>query len=142
VNVGILGIANQQLNRTYEAAGKLSGESRREGASQNTLGVSGRAQGVRQPVLYHESDWRNSANLSDEGMVGNRRQAGAVAEFAPSETEVPVEDELFWAASGIGWAGKSVIARGAARGGADGWGSGRSRDIELSGSDESHAGAR
>src|SRR5579859_260663 len=141
VNVGNLGIQNQPFSRNHEAAGKLSGESRREGASQNTLYVSGRAQGVRQPILYHKYDGRNGKNLSHEGLVGNRRQAGAIAEHARGEAKIPFEDELFRAAGGIGWAGEIAFARGVARSRSNHWRSGRSRDVELSRSDKPHASA-
>jgi hypothetical protein len=60
----------------HEAAGQLSGESRREGSSQDTRRVSGGLEGVRQPVLHHQSNGRISAHLSDESLVGNRRQTG------------------------------------------------------------------
>ena len=49
-----------EVNGAYEAAGKLSGEGRREGSSEDTGRVSGRFEGIRHAVLYHERYRRKS----------------------------------------------------------------------------------
>src|SRR5258708_14386538 len=83
-----------------EAAGQLSGESRREGSSEDTRRVSGCLEGVRQPVLHHKSHGRIGTHLSDESLVGNRGQAGKSVFAESREAQVLNAHELLRANGG------------------------------------------
>ena len=67
VKVGILAILDHifvsdtpksgvELSGAYETAGQLSGDGGREGSIEDTRRVSGRIEGVREPVLHHQHD--------------------------------------------------------------------------------------
>ena len=67
VKVGILAILDHifvsdtaksgvELSGAHEAAGQLSGDGGREGSIEDTRRVSGRIEGVREPVLHHQHD--------------------------------------------------------------------------------------
>ncbi len=115
----------------HDAAGQLSGESRREGASQDTRRVSGRLEGVRQPVLHHQPHGRISAHLSHESLVRNRRQTGESVFAESRQAQISDAHKLLRANSGARRAGQSFGTRGVAGIGAD---EGRSGCVRESGS--------
>jgi len=102
-----------EVNGAHEAAGKLSGEGRREGSSEGACPVSRRVEGIRHAVLYHEYFRGGRANLSFASLVGDRRQARGVAITAPREAKILTADQLFRANGGVGWAGQAAVAWGA-----------------------------
>src|SRR5271168_1660334 len=63
---------------------------------------------------------------------------GETARIYPMKVWSEIEDKLFRASGGIGWAGKSAFACRAARCRSNEGGSRRFRGAELSGSDEPH----
>src|SRR5438552_15423166 len=69
----------------HEAAGQLSGEGGREGSVEDTGRVSRRIEGIREPILHHQHDRRNGQDLSNEGLVADRRQAGSDAKHEPGK---------------------------------------------------------
>ncbi len=83
VKVGILAVRDHiffvsdpgqtgvELSGAHEAAGELSGEGGREGPVEDTRRVSGGPEGVWEPVLHHQHDRRDGADLSDAGLVGD-----------------------------------------------------------------------
>ena len=98
-----------EVNGAYEAAGKLSGEGRREGSSEDTGRVSGRFEGVRHAVLYHEHYRRGRAYLSFERLVGYRRPIGRIAVAARWQAQVSAADQLLRGAGRSGWAGRLLL---------------------------------
>src|SRR5271154_3142963 len=127
--------------RANEAAGKLSSEGRREGPVEGAGGVSRGADGVWQPILYHQSYGRIGADLSHEGLGGDRRQAGEALQFQPGEAKVFEAHQLFWADGGAGRAGSAVDSGGVARGSTGQRRRGCAGQSRLSRGDEPYPGA-
>src|SRR5450755_746912 len=110
--------------RANEAAGKLSSEGRRKGEIKSPRDISRSANGVWQPVLYHQSYGRIGAHISDKGLGGNRRQAGQGLQPECGEAEILEADQLFRSDGGDRRAGAAIDPRGA---------TGRSADQERRG---------
>src|SRR5205814_2570848 len=113
-----------------------------EGAFEDTRRVSGRLEGVRQPVLYHQPNRRVSAHLPDESLVGDRRQAGEGVFAKSRQAQVLDAHQLLRSNRGARWARESFGSRSIAGIRANEGRSGRVREPGLSRSDESYAGGR
>src|SRR5271155_5033912 len=122
--------------RANEAAGELSSESRREGPLEGAGGVSRSADGVWQPILYHQSYGRIGADLSHEGLGRNRRQAGEGLQFESGEAKVFEAHQLFWTDGRARRTGAAIDSGGVARGSAGQGRRGCAREPRLSRGDE------